>query len=1275
MKRGTIVSLCVWVVLANAWCSSAYAVTLGITADGKYFTIDGNPTYLLGVSYYGAQTISTPSWVTQDLDDMVARGFNWIRVWSTWDASDTGAGDCSALTSAGVVREPYMTRLKTLITECNNRGMIVDVSMCRNWGGPTNLSEHLAYAQTLATQLASFPNIYFDIANECDVMDARYVSPSEITQIVARCKQYKPGVLCTASQTPTSASALYNMYIATGCDFIAPHLCRDQGCASQTYGTVTNLITWMNQYSRRMPVQLQEPFRRGYTTYNPVLSDFLTDCAGGKDAQGAGWCFHNGAGPGDTRPYRCFDMKNGEGRLFAQIDSEEWKVVNQVYGYINGTALWTAAPVIREVSPDPDTVNAGTQYIRPMVLTQGNPWPSWSLLQGPAGAQINTNGQVTWTPTSADIGQTRTFQVQATNTHGSDTETWQVTVQSGPLATFEAEGANMYHQAGSAITGGWRITTANPNKFSTYGPYTTILPAGPLTARYWLRVDNNTADNTTICQLDINDADGVVLAGPVAITRQQFSVAGAYQAFDVNFVNPGNNHRIEFRTYYIGNAQLDQDKVEIVYQGGNYPPTVSAGTDQQLSWPGTVNLDGTVVDDGLPNPPATVTVTWSKVSGPGTVTFGNANAADTTATLSASGIYVLRLTASDSVYTVSDEVTITAVGANDFIISNEQFIGSGTLGDSSSAGELVHGRCDSSGNLHVVWYKNGSIAYRKRAVGGSWGTEETIPDSSGMNSDGPRLAVTSAGDVHVFWNPPAWNPLYYSIRTSSGWGARQTLIYNSDNTHASCPAPTFASDGRLHLIWLRWYPSTGAGYWYHRIKTGSTWSADSSVSPSMYDGYVLVPDTTGKVYAAGRVMSSYNRAGYQIWNNSWGAVQTPANDVNHWVGGTHLAIGPSSTLAMSFAGYNETGGVWYIAGAYGLTVGQSSVKLTQSSQCVATTRCEEIQPKVAFDSLGNQYFVWTDGDQLRYAIRRADGTWYARDLNFPVGGGKQYYPDITAFGTTVHVLWEDYRGGMYHATITPPGGNLAPSVYAGADQTITLPSNANLDGTVSDDGLPNPPATVTVTWSKTSGPGTVTFGNANAVDTTASFSTSGTYVLRLTASDSVLSAYDELTITVNPAAGPPGKATNPNPANGALGVSKTTTLSWTIGGGATSHKIYFGTSSPPPYQTQQTATTYSPGTLASFTTYYWRIDEVNTYGTTTGDPWSFTTESIPADFDADGDVDAADFGYLQRCYSGSGVAPASGCNNADLDGDNDVDQTDFTQFKSCLGGADQPPGC
>ncbi len=94
--------------------------------------------------------------------------------------------------------------------------------------------------------------------------------------------------------------------------------------------------------------------------------------------------------------------------------------------------------------------------------------------------------------------------------------------------------------------------------------------------------------------------------------------------------------------------------------------------------------------------------------------------------------------------------------------------------------------------------------------------------------------------------------------------------------------------------------------------------------------------------------------------------------------------------------------------------------------------------------------------------------------------------------------------------------NQAPTVDAGTNQTITLPSAADLSGTADDDGLPNPPGAMTYTWSKTGGPGTVNFGDVHALSTTVSFSVAGTYVLQLVASDSLLSSTDTVTITVNP---------------------------------------------------------------------------------------------------------------------------------------------------------------
>lgn len=93
--------------------------------------------------------------------------------------------------------------------------------------------------------------------------------------------------------------------------------------------------------------------------------------------------------------------------------------------------------------------------------------------------------------------------------------------------------------------------------------------------------------------------------------------------------------------------------------------------------------------------------------------------------------------------------------------------------------------------------------------------------------------------------------------------------------------------------------------------------------------------------------------------------------------------------------------------------------------------------------------------------------------------------------------------------------NMAPTVDAGSNQSITLPAAANLMGTASDDGLPTGGALTTI-WSQLSGPGTTTFGDASQLATTAAFSAQGTYVLRLTAFDGELTSTSDVTIAVAP---------------------------------------------------------------------------------------------------------------------------------------------------------------
>jgi len=87
----------------------------------------------------------------------------------------------------------------------------------------------------------------------------------------------------------------------------------------------------------------------------------------------------------------------------------------------------------------------------------------------------------------------------------------------------------------------------------------------------------------------------------------------------------------------------------------------------------------------------------------------------------------------------------------------------------------------------------------------------------------------------------------------------------------------------------------------------------------------------------------------------------------------------------------------------------------------------------------------------------------------------------------------------------------------------------------------------------------------------------------------------------------PSQAGNPDPPDGATSIEITADLSWTAGSNAASHDVYFGTSSSPAFRGNQTVAIFDPDEMKYLTTYYWRIDEVNTSGTTTGTVWSFTT--------------------------------------------------------------------
>jgi hypothetical protein len=171
---------------------------------------------------------------------------------------------------------------------------------------------------------------------------------------------------------------------------------------------------------------------------------------------------------------------------------------------------------------------------------------------------------------------------------------------------------------------------------------------------------------------------------------------------------------------------------------------------------------------------------------------------------------------------------------------------------------------------------------------------------------------------------------------------------------------------------------------------------------------------------------------------------------------------------------------------------------------------------------------------------------------------------------------------------------------------------------------------------------------------------------------------------------PPIRASNPNPANGATGTSLTPILTWNPGDYAASHEVYLGTNADTVKNAAKASPefkgakalgneSYDPGKLAWATTYYWRVDEVNSARPDSpwvGSVWSFTT----GDFllvDSFEDYDAGDNQIWYSWHDGLGYgapgAPPYFAGNGTGSAVGDENTASFTEQTIVHGGRQSMP--
>jgi len=512
----------------------------------------------------------------------------------------------------------------------------------------------------------------------------------------------------------------------------------------------------------------------------------------------------------------------------------------------------------------------------------------------------------------------------------------------------------------------------------------------------------------------------------------------------------------------------------------NQAPVVHAGADATITLASPATLIGTASNDGLPNPPGAVTTTWTQVSGPATVTFSDASALNTTASFSLEGLYVLRLTANDGELSASDDVTITVTPQP--VLSIIAISPASAMVQPGGILQFAATGLDQISDPIII---TGQIQW---SVGGGQTIDQTGLFNAGPSAGGPFTVTATVGAV----SGTATVTVSASSRATNGLVALYDFSTGSGNTVRDISGVGTPLDlNIMDTNRITWLPGTNG------VEFVSGGSAIKS------------PSAATKIHSA---LSATNRLTLEAWI-------TPANLTQ---GGPARIVttsdGTSTSQVNLHLGQSGSGGDFRLR-----TTGNAFSWLNVPGVFPNATTSRHVV--ITYDGAAQRMFV--DG-LLQGTTKALSGDFANWDASYQLvlgneatlnrsWQGKIFLVAIYDRVLTGQEIQQNFEAGSEGTT--PPSINQAPVVSAAADSTVTMASTAtaSLSGTVSDDGLPNPPGLVTTNWSQVSGPGTVSFGNASVLATTATFTVEGTYVLRLTASDGALSASDDVTITVNPA--------------------------------------------------------------------------------------------------------------------------------------------------------------
>jgi len=554
---------------------------------------------------------------------------------------------------------------------------------------------------------------------------------------------------------------------------------------------------------------------------------------------------------------------------------------------------------------------------------------------------------------------------------------------------------------------------------------------------------------------------------------------------------------------------------------------VNVGADEVITVADRAFLNGQVSDDGLPAP-SELLMRWSVLSGPGTVTVARRDEAHTSATFGSAGTYVLRLAVSDGDATATDDLAITVRDHAENVLRVPADYP--TIQSALDAAPLYALVLVAPGTYREDLFvpRTLTLASTYYTTGDPSLVDRTVIASPATATDTILVSVAAGPETKVFG---------FTVQDGNdGIEVGGSAIIERNVISSGTDAVDFprGSAGLVHNNVMRQNGDDGVD-----LDHSSVVITDNLMQGTQGDGVEArlanVTTPVREVILRGNRILQSRHDGLQFIDDD--------------------AITSSASGSATLVTVDRN----VIAGA-----GQAGLGLLDSGQSGEDYRGASLAERITvtnntFD--GNNHGI-SGGDNLvavnnifeRHvgpALSKVDGASRVAYSQFFANGAANSNSNIDAAtsysgdpmldtsytplpgsplidaGTATYTLPSgelavevpDFAGaapdiGAVESSGSAPS-NRAPVVDAGPDLTVTLLASASLAGVVSDDGLPTS-STLAMTWSAVSGPGTVSFTDANATSTTASFSVAGDYVLRLTATDGELSASDTMKVHVLP---------------------------------------------------------------------------------------------------------------------------------------------------------------